>query len=184
MSYSKLVIKAALATIAGLGIATTSWAAGSAQSNLGVSGSVLSVCTISTTAVAFGPYDGITANAVTALPATGAVSLKCTKGSSATVNIGLNLGVQPAGSVRRMKDGGSNLLTYELYQPNGTLTTSTCAAAPIQIWGTSGSALFTPSAPAWGLTAQSFAVCGLVPAGQDAVAGGGYVDTVIATVNF
>jgi len=86
-------------------------------------------CTISTVALAFGSYDPVVANASTNLDGTGTVVVACTKGSTAT--IGLGLGSNVTGSTRRMRDGGTNYLTYELYQDSGRAT----------VWGSSGAAL-------------------------------------------
>src|SRR5512143_902396 len=54
--------------------------AATATANLGVSATVTNNCTISTTALAFGSYDPVVANASTNLDGTGAVSVACTKG--------------------------------------------------------------------------------------------------------
>ena len=106
--------KAALGVLALMVLVASPAFAGSATANVSVSANIANVCTISTSAVAFGAYDPIVTNASTALDASGAVTITCTKGASTTV--GLGLGANAAGSVRKMKDSGSNLLTYELYQ--------------------------------------------------------------------
>src|SRR5690242_1592666 len=79
---------------------------GSATSTLNVSMSVTNNCTISTTAVAFGAYDPVTANASNPLDGTGAVTIACTRNTSAT--IGLDLGGSASGSQRRMSTGGGS----------------------------------------------------------------------------
>lgn len=88
-----------LASLLGIGAALVAvqpaHAAGSATSNLAVSASIAANCTISTTAVAFGAYDPVVANAATALNATGGVTIGCTKGSAPTITLGLAL--MPAG---------------------------------------------------------------------------------------
>src|SRR5262245_838396 len=108
--------------------------AATATANLGVSATVTNNCTISTGALAFGSYDPVVANASTNLDGTGTVSVACTKGTSATV--GLGLGSNASGSTRRMGDGGGNFLTYELYQDSGHTT----------VWGNSGAGLLSPAA--------------------------------------
>jgi len=75
-----------------------------------------------------------------------------------------------------------NYMNYELYQPPSTTPATACAAAPTQIWGTTGAAIFTPTAST-GIASRSYNVCGKIPAAQD-VNTGSYVDTVVATVNF
>lgn len=158
----------AAVALAGFGSATTK--AATATANLGVSATVTNNCTISTVALAFGSYDPVVANASTNLDGTGTVVVACTKGSTAT--IGLGLGSNATGSTRRMKDAGTNYLTYELYQDTGRST----------VWGNSGAALLSPVA-APSKAARNFTVYGRVTSNQD-VPAGSYSDTVVATVNF
>jgi spore coat protein U-like protein len=144
--------------------------AGSASSSLSVSATVVNNCTITTAALAFGTYDPVGANTSASLDATGTVSISCTKGAATT--IGLGLGSNASGSTRRLSDGASNFLTYEMYQDSGRTT----------VWGATGGALFTPpAAPSKAL--RGFAVYGRISGGQD-VPAGSYADTVTATVNF
>ena len=144
--------------------------AASATANLGVSATVTSNCTISTTALAFGSYDPVVANASSNLDGTGTVIVACTKGATAT--IGLGLGGNASGSVRRMGDGVANYLTYELYQDSGRTN----------VWNDSGIGLLSPSA-APSKAPRNFTVYGRVTGNQD-VPAGNYNDTVVATVNF
>jgi spore coat protein U-like protein len=148
----------------------TSASAATATANLGVSATVTNNCTISTAALAFGSYDPVVAHASTNLDGTGTVIVACTKGATAT--IGLGLGSNASGTVRRMKDGGTNYIAYELYQDSGRST----------VWGTAGGALLSPGA-APSKTARNFTVYGRVASNQD-VPAGSYNDTVVATVNF
>jgi len=148
----------------------TSVSAATATANLGVSATVTNNCTISTSALAFGSYDPVVANASTDLDGTGTVTVACTKGVSATV--GLGLGSNASGSTRRMNDGSGNFLTYELYQDSGHTT----------VWGNAGAGLLSPAA-APSKAARNFTVYGQVVSNQDATAGS-YSDTVVATVNF
>ena len=98
------------------------------------------------------------------------MTIACTKG--ATTTMGLSLGSNASGTTRRMTDGASNYLTYEIYQDSGRAT----------VWGNSGAGLYTPAA-APSKTARSFTAYGRVTAGQD-VPAASYTDTVTATVNF
>jgi spore coat protein U-like protein len=82
MLNRKSVIRAALATVAGLGIATSSWAAETATSSVTVSATVPQICTISTSNVAFGTYDPVTTNSL----ATGA-DIATTGGASKSVSV-------------------------------------------------------------------------------------------------
>jgi spore coat protein U-like protein len=154
--------------VAGWGSATAN--AATATANLGVSATVTNNCTISTVALAFGSYDPVVANASTNLDGTGTVSVACTKGSTAT--IGLGGGANASGTTRRMGDGASNFLTYELYQDSNRST----------VWGNSGTDLLSPVA-APSKAARNFTVYGRVASDQD-VPAGNYSDTVVATVNF
>ena len=179
--FSKRATSLALASLFGVGAVVVSPAAlaGSAQQNLAVSASVTANCTISTAAVAFGTYDPVSANASAALPGNGSVTVACTKGSAP--NITLDLGSNASGSTRRMK-AGTEFLSYELYQPANTTPGTACAGTETQVWGSTGSAIFTPTAPG-SKSARTYNVCGTVAGGQD-VSVGTYNDTVVATVNF
>jgi spore coat protein U domain-containing protein, fimbrial subunit CupE1/2/3/6 len=147
--------------------------AGSATSNFSVTASVANNCTISTTALAFGGYDPIVANASTALDNTGSVTITCTKGAATTIGLNAgNNGANATGTTRAMKSG-SDYLSYEVYQNSGRTT----------LWGNSGGDLFTP-ANAPDKNPRTFTTYGRVPAGQDVPAGASYTDTVTATVNF
>jgi spore coat protein U-like protein len=152
--------------------------AGTATSNLAVNASVASNCSISTAAVAFGPYDPIVTNAATALGGTGSITIACTKGSVPTLK--LDLGATPAGSVRQMANGAERL-PYELYQPPTNVAGVPCGALTT-VWGTTGTNILTTVA-APSKAARTYNVCGSIPGGAD-VAAGAYADTVIATVTF
>ena len=142
----------------------------SATASLTVSASVSKNCTITTSPVAFGAYDSVTANASAPLDATGTVTVTCTKG--AVAKVGLNPGSNAQGTTRRMSGAATEYLGYELYKDT---TRST-------VWGdTLDTALDIPAAP--NRNPRSFTVYGRVAAAQDA-ATGNYTDTVVATVNF
>jgi spore coat protein U-like protein len=134
--------------------------AGSATANLQISAAVNANCT----------YDPVVANAAANDDGTGTVTIACTKGTVAT--IGLGLGANALVNQRRMKDGAGDLLNYALYLDAGRNT----------IWGTASPNLLTPVA-APDKTARPFTVYGRIPFGQD-VPAGAYSDTVVATVNF
>ena len=127
-------------------------------------------CTISTAALAFGSYDPVVAHASTNLDGTGTVIVACTKGAAATV--GLGLGSNASGSTRRMTDGSSNYLTYELYSDAGRTT----------VWGNSGAGLYRRARRPRRLRGISRSTA-VSPSNQD-VPAGSYSDTVVATVNF
>jgi spore coat protein U-like protein len=140
-----------------------------ATANLAVSASVANNCTISTAALGFGSYDPVSAHAATPLDGSGTVTIACTKGANTTIS--LDLGGNASGSQRRLKDGGTNFLSYDLFQDAGRTT----------VWGTGGDVLTPPAAPS--KAPRNYSVYGRVPANQD-VPAGNYTDTVVATVNF
>ncbi len=155
--------------LAGSLILTSNVYAGSATSSLSVSATVASNCTISTSALSFGSYDPIVANATANLDGTGTVTITCTKGAVTTV--GLDLGGNASGTTRRMASG-TERLSYELYKDSSRSS----------VWGNSGTDLNdTGTAPS--KAARAFTVYGRIPSAQD-VAAGSYSDTVTATVNF
>ena len=162
-------------------IGSGAWA-GTNTGSLSVTSSVAQSCIVSTTlALAFGPYDP---TAAIALPGTGLVSLKCTKGSSA-ITVDLDAGSHASGSQRRMLGGTSgDFLNYNVTQPATTTPWTSCAGSTV--WGsTVGGSVYTPSGVTWSaIPAQAFTVCGSVPAAQNVSADGSYTDTVVVTVNF
>ena len=162
-------------------IGSDAWA-GFNTGSLSVTSSVAKTCSVSTTsALAFGAYDPTAAGA---LPGTGSVSIKCTKGSSA-ITIDLDAGLHASGSQRKMFGGTStDLLNYSVTQPETTTPWTSCAGSTV--WGsTVGGSVYTPSGVTWSAAAaQAFTVCGSVPAAQDVSVDGSYTDTVIVTVNF
>jgi len=166
--------------------ASSSWAA-TATATVNVTASVTQKCKISTTDVVFGSYDPVVTNLSTALnsPSPGTLVVTCTKNASG-VTLGLNFGVNSTGgTVRRMQEtaGALMFLTYQLYQPSATTPGAACAFTTIWGDGTNGTVL-TPGGTTWGnASAQTFNVCGQVPAGQD-VEQGLYADIITATVNF
>src|SRR5947207_11205158 len=174
----------ALASVFGAAIVASNaaFAAGTPPVNLSVTASVTANCTISTSAVAFGAYDPVSANASAALNGNGSVTIACTKGSAP--NITLDLGANASGAQRNMlvTGGGTDVLAYQLYQPPSTTPSTTCSFPGSQVWGTAGSAIFTPTAPT-SKAGRTYNVCGTISGGQD-VAVGSYQDTVVATVNF
>jgi spore coat protein U-like protein len=154
--------------------AATSTDAATAQQNLSVTASVTANCTITTAPVAFGAYDPVATNASTALDGSGTVNVTCTSGANTTVTLGQGVnadsGSSDAAPARRLSDGGTNFLTYSLFQDTGRST----------IWGnTSGTGVANTGTG----TQVALTVYGAVAAGQN-VPAGSYSDTVVATVTF
>jgi spore coat protein U-like protein len=139
--------------------------------NLAVGVTVAKNCSISTTAVAFGSYDPIAANATTPLDGTGTVVVNCTKRAGTRIELGL--GANASGATRRMK-GATDFLTYQLYR-NAARTT---------VWGSgAGGSGGRHIAAAPSRAPRTFVVYGRIAAGQD-VGAASYNDTVVATINF
>ena len=151
--------------------------------SIAVSASVNNNCIVSAGAtLAFGSYDPISANTSSALPGTGSFSVKCTK-SSTGVLVGLGLGLNAGvGTQRKMSDGGTNTLNYDVFQPTGA-NLDTCPGTVA--WDDSTSKLSVSSAfwDTGSASAKTIAVCGTVPGGQN-VAAGSYTDTVVIDVTF
>jgi spore coat protein U-like protein len=174
---SVLRLSVAAALLAASGIALPA----STPTSIPVSATVSAACTISTaSAIAFGAYDPIGANATAALTATGSVSVVCSKGATG-LTIGIDNGAHSAGAQRQMVGAvATNLLQYNLYQPPNA-TPGTACTFPGTIAWTTAAPLGIATAPS--KVARTFNVCGTVPAGQDA-ATGAYTDVVVATLNF
>lgn len=165
----------ALLALAAFGLLDAATAeAGTGTSNLTVSASVSANCTISTSAVAFGAYDPVSANAASALNGTGGVTVTCTNGSSAAITLGqganANAGSTDAVPDRRMIDGSSNHLSYSLWQDS----------ARTVVWGNTAGTGVGHSGDG---TATNVTIYGKIPAAQN-VPAGSYGDTVVATVTF
>ncbi|HEY6843149.1 MAG TPA: spore coat U domain-containing protein [Thermoanaerobaculia bacterium] len=138
--------------------------------NLPISASVSANCTITTSAVAFGAYDPVSANAAANLTANGAVNVACTKGTPATIDLGN--GGNFLGGSRRM-GSGTDFLNYTLWRD----------AALTQPWGSGIAGGGTQAYNAATKNVTAVTVYGMVPAGQD-VTVGAYSDTVVATINY
>ncbi len=158
--------------------------AGSTTAVLTVSATVNPNCTISASAVSFGRYESLQANATAPLNAAGTVSIACTKGSAPKIT--MDLGRNPSGGRRYRAlagaSGPADTLYYELYQPPSSAPGTACSFPGTAAWGPSGAQTFTPGVPS-GRGERSYSVCGTIPPGQG-VSMGSYADTVVATVNF
>jgi spore coat protein U-like protein len=153
---------------------------------LGVSASVAANCTISASALSFGSYEALSANANVALNAAGTVRIACTKGSAPRITMdqgqNANAGKRYMTLVGAGSAGIASALYYEIYQPPDPTPGTGCSFPGSTLWGSSAAQTFVPSAPT-GRAARSYSVCGTIPPGQFTVLGT-YADTVVATVNF
>src|SRR5712691_1136728 len=134
-----------LAALITLALSTPMFAA-TATASLPINASVAANCSISTSAVNFGSYDPIGANAAANLDATGTVTVTCTKGAGLSIDLGL--GANASGATRRVNDGGTNYMNYELYSDAGRTT----------VWGSGASGLAIAVAPS--KAARGFTVYG------------------------
>ncbi|MDD5223622.1 MAG: spore coat U domain-containing protein [bacterium] len=87
--------------------------AAQATSSFTVSANVAAGCTVSATNIAFGTYTGIDADS------TNTVTVNCTTGTAYLIS--LSTGDHFSGT-RRMSDGGTNYLGYNLYTDAGRTT--------------------------------------------------------------
>lgn len=145
--------------------------AGTATSNLNVTATVASTCSITAGSLAFGTYDTLGGAQV---DGTATVSVACTKGATATITLGQGQnpgsGSTDAVPVRRMAAAG-NFLSYSLFSDSTRLVT----------WGNTaltGKVYIAASSAVTQLT-----VYGRIAASQD-VAAGSFTDVVVATITF
>ncbi|GAY22528.1 spore coat U domain-containing protein [Sphingobium fuliginis] len=151
-----------------LGLLPNAAMATDATTTMGVSATVLNVCLVSATNMAFGSYDPTSASPT---DATSTINVTCTPGT--LFNIGLNAGsaVGATVSTRKMLSG-ANPLGYALYSNSGRSTN----------WGNSvGSDTVAQTAST--ILPAAFTVYGRIPA-QQSVAAGSYTDTVTITVSY
>jgi spore coat protein U-like protein len=145
-------------------------AQGQSSANMQVSANVIRKCVIFTNPLNFGSYDPVQTNAAAALDGQATLRVACTKGTA--VNIAMDNGTNPQGTIRRMSGGGANLLDYELYKD----------ANRTQRWGAdAGDRLDAGIAPS--RDPRDFIVYGRVPGSQD-VPEGSFQDTILVTVQF
>jgi spore coat protein U-like protein len=144
--------------------------AASSTTSLSVNASVGAVCTVSAQPVAFGAYDPVVANAAAALNGTGTVTVACTKGTLAAIDLGNGSNFNSGG--RRMS-GGLNFLNYSLYKDSNRT----------QAWGSGVSGGTTAAYLSLSKSNTDLTVYGQVAGGQD-VAVGSYSDSVVATINY
>ena len=140
---------------------------------MNVSATVRHSCSIDTTPMAFGTYNGVVANASTALDAMATVISSCTSGAAAliTMNAGNSAGsVSDDVPVRRMTSEAGDYLVYQVYSD----------VSRERIWGNTtltGVALTGTGSP------QTHKVYGSIPSAQ-LVPEGEYSDQIIVTITY
>jgi spore coat protein U-like protein len=169
-SMGRLIAGATTAAVmAGIvGYSQKTEAAFSAPVNVAISANVAANCVLTAGSVAFGAYEPLGAHDTAPLDQTGTFMVRCVKG--VTANVGLNDGLNFSGT-RRMSDGGTNFLGYELFQDSGRLTA----------WTNTGTGRVSYTAA--NKTAATLTIYGRIPGNQDAGAGS-YTDTVVAVAEF
>jgi spore coat protein U-like protein len=139
-----------------------------------VTADIVANCTIQATSILFGGYDPIVANLASPLDSNGDVTVTCTSGASAKIKLGqgayADTGSSEAAPLRRMKDAGTNYLSYSL---------SSVSAGGTE-WGNTD--LTGVSHTGTGAE-EVLTVFGRLAAGQNKPVGS-YADTVTATVTF
>ena len=167
--FNPIRIPTAIAGAAAAVLFATAAQAGSSNANLGVSATVNGSCTISTSPLAFGTVDTLSASPVLG---TGGLSVACTNGSAWTASAGVGAGSGATFAARRMTSG-ANTLNYQIYTDSGRTT----------LWGDGTLSTSTIGGTGTGST-QAVTVYGRIPAGQTATPAGTYADTVAVTVTY
>jgi len=156
-------------------VAPESITAQSRTATLRVSAHVVSDCVVTVRDLLFGDYDPVAANRSQALDATADVTLTCTRGTIASIDLndGLHDSQARASGVgsRAMGSGARNILSYDLYKDAGRRVR----------WGQYVAGMAMAAAPS--TAPRTVVVYGRVPANQDAPVGR-YVDEVLVTVRF
>ena len=147
--------------------------AAQATSDLEVSATVQSTCTIDAASVSFLGYDPVgTHNAATGidLDATGTVTINCTM--DAAVTVALDLGQwEGAGTQRKLQNPAGDQLNYNLYSDSARSVEWNDTTGTVSETGTGADDVLT--------------VYGRIPKGQtNAEATTTYSDVVVATVTF
>jgi spore coat protein U-like protein len=174
-NFNQSPLKRAIVSAISLGftILGTQSHADTGTSYMSVSATVKHSCSIDTTPMAFGAYDGVVANASTALNALATVISSCTSGAAAliTMNAGNSAG---SGSddvpVRRMTSEAGDYLVYQVYSDVSQET----------IWGNTaptGVAFTGTGSP------QTLTVYGSIPSAQ-MVPEGDYSDQINVTISY
>jgi spore coat protein U-like protein len=166
---------AIISTIALSTAALTVPAYADATANLTVSASVGTSCTISSTDLSFGTYDGIVAHASQDLTETATMSATCTTGSSAVITMGAGHHGHYLPPSRHMKNEGSNsYLKYEIYADAGHTF----------VWNYDKTRMRTVTEVVGNGAPQNMTIYGKVFKNQKDAEAGSYTDTVTIGVHY
>lgn len=161
-------LKSALISFAAMAVVgfTSAVQGATATDTFAVTISIDGTCSIAATDIAFG---NVASDLATATNANGTITVNCTLYTP--YQIGLDVGLNDNAGTRRMFDGGTGYVPYELYS-EATYTT---------VWGDT---LDTDTVTGTGTGAdEAYTVYGQVPDTTGATTGG-YSDTVTATITF
>ena len=168
LNQSKLKLAIVSAMLVGTAGLTMPAYAVDATQDLKVSANVGNSCTISTTALAFGAYDGVGTNKTAALEKMAEVSSICTTGAIGTIKLGN--GGNFAGGTRQMKhETAENFLKYSVSNASYG-GASWIGATTVAFLGTG--------------EADPKDVYGSVVPGQGSAITGNYLDTIVATISY
>jgi outer membrane usher protein len=157
-------------TLAALVGATHGAIAGTDSTNFNVKIIVTNTCDIHTVAATDVDFGTVASTAVNT-DATGQLNVTCTPLAAYTIALGNGQNGVSA-STRKMKDGGANLIPYQLYKA--------AARAAGDVWGsTIGTDVYSGTGTG---AAQAIPVYGRVPAVN--VPAGAYNDVVTATITY
>ena len=131
---------------------------------------ILAECTVDTFSLNFGTYAPVGTNATNALPGTATVNVRCTKGTTGTVQ--LTAGQWFAGGTRNLRNTAGELLPYNLFRESTYAT----------VWNLTDTVSATSTSRTVPL-GGGFTIYGRIPANED-VRAGSYTDTVQAIVNY
>ena len=167
-----------LAIISAIAISTavlTLTAYADATGNLAVSASVGGSCTISSTDLNFGTYDGIVAHASQHLYETATISATCTTGSIVVITMGAGHHGHYLPPSRHMKNEESNsYLKYEIYADAGHTF----------VWNYDQTRMRTVTEVVGNGAPQEMTIYGKVFKNQKDAAAGSYTDTVTIGVHY
>jgi spore coat protein U-like protein len=170
------VLSLAVASILAVGVGAFSGSslAGTNSATLGVSAAISDTCEVSTTAVAFGTYDPLSATDHDI--GTAKVTMTCTTGSAPKVGLGQGANAFTGSTdllpLRQMKSTGNYLLRYYLYSNAGYST----------VWGNDTTAL-NPGAAGDGAS-HDLLIYARIPKAQNVHTAADFADTVSVAVTF
>lgn len=158
--------KVAIAAALGVAAFSSNAVALIATNTIAVSATISAACSVATSALAFGTFPTTVGGNH---DLTSSLNVTCATGLPYTV--GIDVGNNALGSVRRLSDGASHFITYEVYSDSLGGTPWDVPATSI-ISGTGNAA------------AQPFNVFARIPSTATTPTAGAYTDTLTVTVTY